>query len=100
MAKASAIVNSLLLVSPISLGILVVGASELPPDLLLAIAATLSVATILLLFLAKVPKIRDGDFLSLGYAEVKESKDKYFLAYVCLCFALAAWVSLAISGVS
>jgi len=97
MGKVSALVNGLLLLSPIALGILVVGVSALPPGLLIAAAATLSVATVWLLFLAKLPKLRDGDLLSLGYAEVRESKGKYFLAYACLFFALAAWVSLAIT---
>lgn len=93
MGKTSAIVNSSILVSPIALGILVVGASELPVGVLVAAAATLSVTTVLLLFIAKLPKFRAGDFVSPGYAKVRKSGWKYFFAYICLSFALAAWMS-------
>ena len=98
MGRNAAAINSAILIAPILLVCLVTAAMGFPIVVLLALASVLSVISIALLFASKFPKLRQGDLFSLGVGELKIQRRLYAGAYIMLFLALAAWVSLALSG--
>lgn len=98
MGRHSAILNSSLLAAPIVFGLLVVAVSAFPTAVGLALAATLSFCSVVLLGIAKLTKFRQGNSRLPGFRGVRERRALYYSSYVCLFCAISAWVSLALMG--
>jgi hypothetical protein len=96
--KAEAIINFGFVLAPV---LFLLGVSHfvgLPIRELVLYSVSLSILAVGLLFAAKLPIFRVGNFFTLGpNALPKHSRPLYYLSYGALFMALCVWVALAIT---